>query len=170
MTIPIPLGLFLYDTDDNGKIDRLAVTYSGMLSGALQTEKFIIYSASGGLADHQIETSSGVVRHMEYSGSTLLIELIEQNLAHTALKISNTTASDLRLKTLSGFGLTSLSGVPVLPLTFTQSFDGYDGKYIHNAAAPPPSPSTSSAGGASPSVATASSSSSATSGSSPTPT
>lgn len=133
-TILIPLRLFLYDSNNNGKIDHLRVEYSGTLSWVLQREKFILYSASGGLADSRMETSSGVVRNLGYSGSMLEIDLIEQNIYNLALKISNTTESHLRLKTLAWFGLTSLFGVPVLPLTFTQSFDGYDGKFIYNTA------------------------------------
>ncbi len=93
--------LTLFDIDSNGKIDRLTVEYSGMLSGTLTPEKLIVFSASGGLADHPIETSSGVVKTVEYSGSTLIIDLNEQNLSNTPLKISNTTSSELRLKTLS---------------------------------------------------------------------
>lgn len=64
-------------------------------------EKFILYSASGGLADSRIETSSGVVRNLGYSGSMLEIDLVEQNISNLALKISNTTESHLRLKTLA---------------------------------------------------------------------
>lgn len=100
-TILIPLRLSLYDSNINGKIDRLSIEYSGTLSGTLQIEKFILYSASGGLTDSQIETSSGIVRYLGYSGSTLLVDLFEQSGSNLALKISNTTASHLRLKTLS---------------------------------------------------------------------
>lgn len=93
----------MYDTDNNEKIDRLVVQYSGTLSGTILAEKFILFSASGGLADQLIDTGSGVIKQLSYSGTHFIIEIFEQNLPNLDLKINTSTSSHIRLKSLSGF-------------------------------------------------------------------
>lgn len=130
----LPLLLRILDLDRNGRVDRLSVEYSGTLSGALRSDKLILYSNTGGLSSARIESGSGVLRTLTYSGAELFIDLYEQDLAHTDLRINATTESHLRLKTLADFGLTDLSGLPVQALTLTESFQRYAPAYIRNEA------------------------------------
>jgi hypothetical protein len=130
----LPLLLRILDLDRNGRVDRLSVEYSGTLNGALRSDKLIIYSNTGGLSSARIESGSGVVRTLTYSGAELFIDLYEQDLAHTDLRINATTESHLRLKTLADFGLTDMSGLPVQALTLTESFQRYAPAYIRNEA------------------------------------
>jgi hypothetical protein len=81
-----------------------------------------------------MESGSGVLRALTYSGAELFIDLYEQDLVHTDLRINATTESHLRLKTLTDFGLTDMSGLPVQALTLTESFQRYAPAYIRNEA------------------------------------
>ena len=74
------------------------------------------------------------------------MDIYEQDLIRTDLRINATTESHLRLKTLSDFGLTDINGIPVQSLTLTESFQRYAPAYIRNEAYIPvlissPSPS-----------------------------
>lgn len=100
-------------------------------------DRFTLTSATGGLSSRRIDSGSGVVRALSYSGSELWIDLFEQDIVRTDLRINATTESHLRLKILSDFGLTSLAGVAAEPLTLTESFGKYRSEYILNFAIPP---------------------------------
>ena len=130
----LPLLLRIIDLNHNGRVDRLSIEYSGTLSGALKPEKLIVYSNTGGLSSTRIESGSGIIRALTLSGSELLIDLNEQDLIHTDLRINPTTESHIRLKTLADFGLTDMSGLPVQALTLTESFQRYSPTYIRNEA------------------------------------
>ena len=142
--VPIlPVLLFLSDADNNGKIDRLEVEYSAMLTGTIHPEKLALYSDTGGLSSQKIETSSGVFRSLSLSGNLLVVDLVEQDLFHLDLSISSSTKSHLRLKSYAGFGISGLSGEPAEAITYTTSFDGYDKDKIINLAYTPPPPAVS---------------------------
>ncbi|MFZ4461026.1 MAG: hypothetical protein ACOYN2_00290 [Patescibacteria group bacterium] len=53
------------------------IQYPFVLTGALDATKLIVYSATGGLSDTRIESSTGVIESLTYSGNLLQIDLIE---------------------------------------------------------------------------------------------
>lgn len=67
----------------------------------------------------------------------MILDLLEQDLSNTSLKVNDTTQSHLRLKTLSGFGLFGTYGAEVENLTYTLSFSGYTKDSIVNRTLPP---------------------------------
>ncbi|MDD2516083.1 MAG: lamin tail domain-containing protein [Candidatus Gracilibacteria bacterium] len=120
-----PVKLFYDDKDKNGKVDNFEIEFSKSVTGSLDLSKIRIYSNSGGISSRLINDEIGLISTYYFSGNILGLNLFEQDLEKTNLKITNTTSSDLRLKTLTGYGVLDLSGNSAKNLTLTSSFDNY---------------------------------------------
>ncbi|MCK9271939.1 thermonuclease family protein [Candidatus Gracilibacteria bacterium] len=131
-SIPKEQKFYYFDKNSNGKIDTLELEYDKTLTGSLDLSKIKIYSNTGGLATFKIDTLTGIVSGFYLSGNILGLNLVEQDNSKLNLIINNTTASDLRLKSLSGIGIKDLFGNEIDALSLTTSFNNYNLGNIFN--------------------------------------
>lgn len=113
------------DVDADGYIDHLIIDYNELLTGSINTGSILLYSATGGLYVNHINTQSGYILSGSLSGSSMILMLKPTEVVKSRLKISNTTSSELRLKTNGNIGVTTLAGQPLEPLFLTTSFTEY---------------------------------------------
>ncbi len=113
------------DTDGNRKIDTLIIEYSLELSGSINVNTLWIFSRSWWLATTKIDTATGYIQSASFSGRFLILKIIEQDLEKDILHVTNTTSSDLRLKTLWLMGFTSIFGQVPPDFLLTSSFSNY---------------------------------------------
>lgn len=73
----------------------------------------------------KIDTATGYIREASFSGRFLILKIIEQDLEKEALHITNTTSSDLRLKTLGNMQFTSVFAQVPPDFLLTASFSNY---------------------------------------------
>ncbi len=119
------LSLQYDDRDRNNKIDTLIIEYSLELSGSTNVDAISIFSRSGWLSSTKIDTATGYVQSASFSGRFLILKIVEQDLEKDILHITNTTSSDLRLKTLWAMGFTSIYGQIHPDFLLTSSFSNY---------------------------------------------
>lgn len=60
------------------------------------------------------------------SGNVLILSIIPSTIQKSKLKITNTTSSDLRLKSSGDIGIRSIYGQELESLLLTSSFDDYE--------------------------------------------
>ena len=119
------LSLQYDDTDGNRKIDTLIIEYSLELSGSINVNALWIFSRSWWLSTTKIDTATGYIQSASFSGRFLILKIVEQDLEKDLLHITNTTSSDLRLKTLGHMGFTSVYGQTPPDFLLTSSFSNY---------------------------------------------
>ena len=100
----IPRSLIYDDSDENGKIDTLEILYDDVLTGSVSVDSIFLYSNTGGLSTTRINTQTGFIISGFLSGNTLVLKLREGDIMKSDLNITNTTTSDLRLKSSGNLG------------------------------------------------------------------
>lgn len=131
-SIPKEQKLYYFDKNSNWKIDTLELEYDKTLTWSLDLSKIKIYSNSWWLATFKIDTLTGIVNNFYLSGNILWLNLVEQDNFKLNLSINNTTASDLRLKSLSWIWIKDLFWNEIDSLSLTTSFNSYNSLNIFN--------------------------------------
>lgn len=117
--------LYYSDSDNNSKIDLLEIEFNKFITWSLDYSKIKIYSNTWGLSDRLINTETWLISSFEIISNVLKLRLVEQNNNKTTLNITNTTLSDLRIKSLEWLWITDLSGNSIPIFSLTSSFDNY---------------------------------------------
>jgi hypothetical protein len=120
-----PLELWYSDTDKNEKIDTLEIVYPHVLTWMVNTGSLFLFSRSWGISQNKIDTQTGYILSGSLSWSTLILTLLEWDLFKTDLHITNSTTSDLRLKSTASLWFESVEGYIPENFFLTTSFDDY---------------------------------------------
>jgi hypothetical protein len=121
----IPLELYYSDEDANSRIDTLEIIYLYELTGTVNTWSIFVYSRSWGLSEGRINTETGFILTGSLSGSSLILSLREWDLEKLELHITNSTTSDLRIKSVWDLGFRSIGWQIPESFFLTSSFDSY---------------------------------------------
>lgn len=121
----VPIEMWYSDTDSNNRIDTLEICYPYILSWTVNTGAILLSSRSWGLSQNKIDTQTGYILSGSLSGSTLILSLLEWDLFKTDLHITNSTTSDLRLKSTTSLWFESVEGYIPENFFLTSSFDDY---------------------------------------------
>ncbi|MDD2693372.1 MAG: lamin tail domain-containing protein [Candidatus Gracilibacteria bacterium] len=113
------------DMDGDSFIETLFITYPEVLSGSVNTGGISLYSATGGLYEHRINTETGYILSGSLSGNVLIFSIIPSTIQKSKLKITNTTSSELRLKSSGDIGIRSVYGQELELFLLTSSFSDY---------------------------------------------
>lgn len=122
-------NLYYWDEDNNSKIDILEVELSKTVTWSIDLSKLKIYSNTGWLSTRLINSEIWIIDNYMLSWSSIFFHLIEQDNYKLDLKITNTTLSDLRLKSLSWAGIYDFSGTVLPDFSLTSSFNNYKNVY-----------------------------------------
>ncbi len=120
-----PEKMYYSDSNGNRKIDTLEIYYPYDLTGSVNTGSIALYSTSWWLSTSKIDTKTGFVLSGSLSGNILILSIQEWDIEKIDLKITNTTSSELRLKSSGNLGFTSSGGKSPEPFFLTTSFDNY---------------------------------------------
>lgn len=124
---PQALKMYYYDSNSNQKIDTLEVEFNNSLTGVLIFDKIKFYSNTWWFSSSRIDNKSWLEMLENYSISWSILSLFlkEQDNLKDNLNITNTTTSDLRLKSLSGIWIKDIYWVEIPNFSLTTSFDNY---------------------------------------------
>ncbi len=121
----LPEKMYYSDSDGNSKIDTLEIYYPYVLTGNVNTGSIALYSASWWLSITKIDTKIGFVLSGSLSGNILILSIQEGDIEKIHLKITNSTSSELRLKSSGNLGFTSIGGKLPEPFFLITSFGNY---------------------------------------------
>ncbi len=121
----VPLEMWYSDTDKNEKIDTIEIVYPYVLTWMVNTGSLFLFSRSWGLSQNKIDTQTGYILSGSLSGSTLILTFLEWDIFKTDLHITNSTTSDLRLKSTDSLWFESVEGYIPENFFLTSSFDDY---------------------------------------------
>lgn len=113
------------DADTNGFIETLFIAYPEILSGSVNTGSIALYSAMGGLYENRVNTETWYILSGSLSGNILILSILPSTIGKAKLKISNTTSSELRLKSSGDIGIRSMYGQELESFLLTSSFNDY---------------------------------------------
>jgi hypothetical protein len=113
------------DSDEDGRIDTLIITYEEVLTGTVNTGAFLLSSATGGLYLTGISSATGYILSGSIDENTLILSIVPSDFEKNILKVNATTASELRLKTSGNIGVTTIDGQPLTALLLIKSFNSY---------------------------------------------
>ncbi len=123
--ILVATEMYYSDEDANNRIDTLEIVYPYMLTWTVNTWAIFLYSRSGGLSVERINTLTGYILSGSLSGNTLLLTIREWDLEKLELHITDSTTSDLRLKSLWDLGFRSMWWLMPESFYLTSSFENY---------------------------------------------
>lgn len=113
------------DSDADDKIDTIIIEYPEILTGTLNIEGILLFSASGWLYSTGIYAQSGYILSGLIEENRILLRIIPSDFNKIHLNVDHTVRSHLRLKTISDLRVTTILGQPLAPLTLTKSFNRY---------------------------------------------
>ena len=113
------------DMDSDGFIETLFIAYPEVLSWSVNTGMISLYSATGWLYEHRVNTETGYILSGSLSGNMLIFSIVPSTLQKSKLKITNTTSSELRLKSSGDIGIRSIYGQELESFLLTSSFSDY---------------------------------------------
>lgn len=127
-----PLEMYYSDSDGNSKIDTLEILYPYALTWWVNVNSIFLFSRTGGLSARKIDTASGHIHSWSLSGNILILKILEWDLEKTTLHITNSTTSDLRLKSSGDLWVRSIGWKIPEDFLLTKSFDEYRKVYTRS--------------------------------------
>jgi hypothetical protein len=120
-----PISLVYDDQDGDHLIDTLEILYPYELTGSIDLSLIMLFSRTWWLSTTKIDTATWHILSGSLRGNLLILTLLEWDIEKDILHITNSTSSDLRLKSSGDLGFRSRWGQIPTAFFLTSSFDMY---------------------------------------------